>query len=688
MISNPKFKRLLEPGYIGPVKIRNRMIKTAAETLLSSENDGYVTEALKAFYGKIAKGGVGAVYVEGPVIAGTRSRFGKHGFHIDGDKYIPGLNELVKAIHEHGCPAFIQLLHSGPWHRSWLSGIQPIAASSSEEGVHTGFEPSKEATVAEIEDIIDKFAGAAVRAREAGFDGVDINSALSHFLSTFLSRHWNKREDAYGYATLDSRARIVVEIIHEIKKRVGQDYPVGVIYNGTEYGGSGKGITIEEAQEFAQMFERAGAASLHIRSHRFGTLAGVWPEQLLYPEPPKVLEKELDWSHGGAAMYSPLAAAIKKVVSIPVITVGRLDPMLGERILREGKADFIGFTRRLLADPELPNKVASGRMEDIAPCTACLSCVDTNFLGQPIRCRINASLGREKEYEIKPAKEKKKVLVVGGGPSGMEAARVASLRGHEVLLYEKEKKLGGLLPTAAVVKGLEIEDLEAIIRYFKIQLLKQGVQVRLGEQAELSSIEEARPDVVVLAAGGVQTVPHIPGIENDNVVRGPELHRKAKFYQRFFVPKTLGRLTKLWMPIGKNIVIIGGAIQGSEMAEFLVKRRRKVTITDFASELGDGIGPGKKEWLFEWLEEKGVKMYTEVKYEEITDKGLEITTKKGERQTLEADTVLTASPMKPSSELVKKMEKSAPEIYSIGDCDEPGLIIDAVAAGASVGHAI
>jgi len=688
MKTRPRFEKLLEPGYLGPVKIRNRMIKTAAETLLSSENDGYVTEALKAFYGKIAEGGVGAVYVEGPVIAGIRSKFGKHGFNIDDDKYIPGVSELAKAIHQHGCPAFIQLLHSGPWHRSWLSGIQPIAASSSEEGVHTGYEPPIGATVAEIEDIIDKFASAAVRAQEAGFDGVDINSGLSHFLSTFLSRHWNKREDGYGYATLESRARIVVEIIMEMKKRVGKDYPVGVIYNGTEYGGSGKGITIEEAQEFAKMFETAGATSLHIRSHRFGTLAGVWPEQIFYPEPPKIRQKELDWSHGGAGMYAPLAARVKKVVSIPVITVGRLDPALGEKILRKGHADFIGMTRRLLADPELPNKVASGKIEDIAPCTACLSCLETNFLNQPIRCRINASLGRELEYEIKPAKQKKKVLVVGGGPAGMEAARVASLRGHEVLLYEKEKKPGGFLPTAAVVKGLEIEDLEAIIRYFKIQLSKQGVKVRVGQQADLPLIKETRPDVVILAAGASQNIPAVPGIDKRNVSRGPDLHRKLKFYQKFLSPKMLNWLTKLWMPLGKKVVIMGGAIQGSELAEFLVKRGREVTLTDSSDGLGDGIPSGKKEWLFEWLKEKGVNMLTSLRYEEITDAGLEVITKTGERLTIQADSIVTASPMSPSVDLVNMMEKSAPKIYSIGDCNTPGLIIDAVAAGARVGYAI
>jgi 2,4-dienoyl-CoA reductase (NADPH2) len=688
MKTHPKFEKLLEPGFIGPVKIRNRMIKTAAETLLCNEHDGFVNEGLKAFYEAMAKGGVGAVYVEGPVIDGIRSKFGQHGFHIDDDKYIPGLSELTKVIHKHGCPAFIQILHSGPWHRSWLSGIQPIAASSWENAETPGFEPPRAVTSAEIESIVDRFANAAVRARKAGFDGVDINAGLSHFLSTFLSRLYNKREDAYGYATLENRARIVVEIIQEIKKRLGRDYPVGVLFNGTEYGGSGDGITVEEAQELGKIFEKAGAASLHVRSHRFGTLAAVWPEHLLYPEPLKPLQAELDWSNRGAGIYAPLAAAIKKVVSIPVVTVGRLDPILGEKILQKGKADFIGFTRRLLADPELPNKVISGRMEDIAPCTACLSCVDTNFLAQPIRCRINASLGREREYEIKPGKRKKRVLVVGGGPSGMEAARVASLRGHKVILYAKENRLGGLLPTAAVVKGQEIEDLESIIRYFKTQLSKQGVKVTLGKEVDSSSIEEAKPDVVVLAAGGVPTLPDIPGIERRNVAGGPELYGKIKFYQRFLGPRTLSRLTKFWMPLGRNIIIIGGAIQGCEMAEFLVKRGRKVVITDSVAELGDGLGLAQKEWLFNWFTEKGVTMLTEVKYEEVTDQGLVISTKEGERQILEADTVITASPLSPNTEFIQAMEEMVPEIYPIGDCNEPGLIKDAIAAGARVGHTI
>ena len=688
MKTHPKFEKLLEPGFIGPVKTKNRMIKTAAETLLCNQHDGFVNEALKAFYETLAKGGIGAVYVEGPVIDGIRSKFGLHGFHIDEDKYIPGLSELSQVIHKHGCPAFIQLLHSGPWHRTWLSGVKPIASSSWENAETPGFEPPRAVTIAEIEQIVDKFASAAERARKAGFDGVDINAGLSHFLSTFLSRLWNKREDAYGYATIENRARIVVEIIDEIKKRLGRDYPVGVLFNGSEYGGNGEGIAADEALELAKIFEKAGAASLHIRSHRFGTLAAVWPEYLCYPEPPKLQQVELDWRNKGAGIYASLAASIKKVVSIPVITVGRLDPVMGERILQNGQADFIGFTRRLLADPELPNKVISGRMEDIAPCTACLSCVDTNFLSEPIRCRINASLGREREYEVKPCKRKKRVMVVGGGPSGMEAARVASLRGHEASLYAKEKRLGGLLPTAAVVKGQEIEELEIIIRYFKTQLYKQGVKVNLGKEIDISTIKETKPDVVVLAAGAVPTLPDIPGIKKRNVAGSPKLFRKIKFYQRFFGPRTLSQLTKFWMPLGKSIVIIGGAIQGCEMAEFLVKRGRKVIVTDSASELGDGMGLAQKEWLFNWFSEKGVTMLSDVTYEEVTDHGLVIRTKEGEKQTLEADTIITALPLSPNNEFIKIMEEMIPEVYPIGDCNNPGLIKDAIAAGARVGHTI
>ncbi len=687
MFVKPKFKKLLEPFLIGNVKARNRMVKSTAESALYNENDEYISEKCKDFYESLAKGGVGLINVESPAIDYPISMANLRGFRIDEDKYIPKLRELAQVIHKHGCPTFLQLHHAGPWHMSWNTGIQPVAASALPQAELPGFEAPRELSITEIEHIVDKFASAAVRAQKAGFDGVEINAGASHLLATFLSCLWNKREDEYGCGSLESRAKILVDIIKEIKKRLGQDYPVSTIINALEFGGDGS-LTIEESQGIARILEKAGTDCIQLRCHRQRKITALWPEHLFYPERVKPLPEEADWSHRGAGAYVPLAAAIKKVVSIPVSAVGRLDPELGERALRQGKADFIAMTRRLLADPQLPNKIASGRLDDIAPCTACLHCLDRIMACKPLQCRINASLGKEKEYEIKPASKKKKVLVIGGGPAGMEAARIAALRGHQVKLYARENMLGGLMHTAALVKGTDIEDLTAIIRYFKTQLTKLRVEIRLRRELRLSAIEEIKPDVVILAAGGIPTLPDIQGIDGPNVKCGPELYGRLRFYLNIFGPGVLRLLTRFWMPLGKKVVIIGGAIQGCELAEFLVKRGRKVTIVDTSEEMGDGLGELNKLCLFDWLTEKGVTMIPGIKCDAITDQGLSIINGDGKRQKIEADTIITATPLKPNTEFIQHLKEKVSEVYAIGDCIEPRLIVDAIADGSRVGHAI
>lgn len=703
-----RFEKLFEPGYIGKVKTRNRLIKSGAQIALCNDREPYVNEATKSYYEGIAKGGIGLLIVESPTIDYPLGGRNNKRLRIHEDKYIKELSDLPRLIHKHGCPAFIQFYYDGPWEthpENWHTEARgrqsnydgpPVAASAVtvKSVLDSLNEMPRVLTVAEVEEIAEKWINAAIRAQKAGFDGVEVNAGSSHLLNSFLSPFFNRRQDAYG-GSIENRARLVTLIIREIKKRCGQDFPVTVIINGLEVGQligvkDSDCLTPADALAIGRLIQEAGADAIQVRSNWLGRHVSGWlVEQLCYPAPPIPLDafpKEYDMSRKGAGVNLRLAAMMKKAVSIPIITVGRLNPELGEQVLREGTADFIAMTRRLIADHEFPNKVAEGRLDDIAPCIACGTCAGL----PPRRCTVNAALGKEYEYEITQADEKKKVLVVGGGPAGMEAARVAALRGHEVTLYEKTHKLGGLIPVAALIKGFEIEDFLGLGNYLEKQIKKLGVTIKLGREVDASVVQEVKPDVVIVATGGTPTVPKIPGIDKPLVVNGSVLHGKLKFYLRFLGPRLLERLTKLWLPIGKKIVIIGGGIHGCELAEFFAKRGRQVTIVETGTEdaLGEGMAPFRKDQLLAWFKVKGVVTIPEAKYVEITDKGLTIINKKGNRQTIEADTIVPAMPVAPNTEVLKSFEGKVKESYAIGDCRDPKLMPEAVAAGSRIGRLI
>jgi len=655
-----------------------------------SQDELHMNELTLAFYEAIARGGAGLVAVESPVIDYPLGARWRQRYRLDDDRYIQGISELVAVIHKHGCPTFMQMQHDGPWRNPLFEAPlydgPPVAASPVKLDLATDFHTDmpRELSVSEIQEIVGKFGDAALRARKAGFDGIDINAGSSHLLHNFLSPFWNKRQDEYG-GSPEKRARLVVEVIKDIKRKAGNDFPIVICINAVEVGqaigiDNNECLTFKDSTIIARLFEEAGADAIHVRNHWLGYhVGGFLPDKLFYPEPPIPLSSfptGYYWKQKGVAANVNFAEDIKKQLTIPVIVVGKIDPLTGEKIIEDGKADFIGMHRRLMADPELPNKLIAGIPEEIAPCTACGTCLDAT-INNNRHCRINPALGTTK-YIIEKADKKKKVVVVGGGPAGMEAARVAAVRGHEVILYEKSRKLGGLLPAAAVVKSLDFEDLPSIVRYYTAQLKKLGVKVVTGKAVDASAIESKRPDVVIIATGGKDIVPGIDGKTNKRVMTSASLHRTLNLWLNFFSPGVLGWLTKIWIPVGKEIVIIGGDIYGCEIAEFLAKRGRKITIVEKSDNLGTGIIDFLLLTLIPWFSRKGVTMMTGVKSVEITDKGVDVITKEGEKQTIVADTIIPATHLEPDQRLFESLNGKISEVYSIGDCKEPRLIVDAI----------
>jgi len=676
--SETKFKKLFEPGRIGKLEIRNRIVMSPMGTNQASK-EGYVTQRLKDHYEERAKGGVGMVIIESATPDFPVGRNIDLAPSIDDDKFIPGMSELAEAVKRHGARVALQICHGGRnAHIPPELGLQLVAPSA--VAAPGGRATPQELTVDKIKDIVAKYAKAAVRVKKAGFDGVEIHGAHGYLPAQFLSLASNKRKDSYG-GSLENRARFLLEVLRAIREAVGPDYPVWSRMNGEEKG-IDNGLTIDEAKVVARMLQDAGADAVHISRMYFQGFFMVRP-----PITPYMLH---------------LAAAIKGVVSIPVLTVGSYTtPEPAERVLQEGKADFIVMGKALIADPELANKSAEGRVKDIRPCIQCYSCQSCIMIYgcEPVQCRVNAGEREVPAFKVKPAEKSKRVLVIGGGPAGMEAARVAALRGHEVILYEKEHKLGGLANLAAVV---EFYPIAPFIRWLPDQIKKLGVKIVLGKEATSEVVEEIKPDVSVLATGGKPVLPQIPGMDRGNVVSTLDLKNMAmghlkwgdikkktgwqkimwlagNTFAKFLRPSVIRWMTGLWLPFGKRVVVIGGDdYAGVETARFLAERGRKVTVVGTAEKVASDMPAMTATFLMLELNERGVEILTGAKYEEITESGLAITTKEGKKRTIEADSIALVVGTESNTELAKSIEGKVPEIYIVGDCHEPHQILEAI----------
>lgn len=641
MAQRDTYRMLFEPFTLGHLSLRNRIVMPAVSLALASD-DGHVTPHMVDYFASRARGGVGLIIAGMAAVDHSRGRTGPNKMVIDDDKYIPGLRQLVEAIHEAGAKAAVQLYHGGGYAPSSLIGKQPVAPSP--VPCRDGGDLPHPLTVVEIEEIVQRFARAAELSVKAGFDGLELHGSGRYLIAQFLSPSKNQRQDRYGGDTTN-RARFLLEIVGAIRKAVGQSYPLLVKITGAEYGIE-NGVSLEDATGLATTLQEAGVDAIHVTAH--------------FAKHPFVESAEPEGSQ------VDLAAAVKKAVRIPVIAAGRITPVVGEKALRDGKADLIAIGRALVADPDLPARAAVGSERDTRPCITCLYCDWLTPQGK-VGCTVNPSLGREEEFVIKPADRVKTVLVIGGGPAGMEAARVAALRGHKVTLCERRNELGGQLRLATV--PLHKDNLKALAPYMADQLVKAGVTVELGTGIDASAVDRWKPEVVVLAAGGVPIVPDIPGVGGHRVVTAEDVLSDR-------------------VRVGERVVIIGGGLVGCETAELLAARGRRVTIVEALPKIAVKLFPRIRGPLLERLQASRVAMLVSTSCTRVTENALEVVDGNGQRMTIAFDTLVLAAGSKPDQSLLQTLKRKVAEVHLAGDCIEPRDLMAAIGDGARVGHAI
>lgn len=679
-----RYERLFSPVKVGHLTLKNRIVKAPQSSEYWLEGQ-MITPRVVDLYEGIAQGGASMILVGAILFQPAEPELPFLFGGLSADKHIPGMTELASAVHKHDCYVLAQLHHPGPAPIS--ATYTPLASTTlSADQVPLDYcAPTHGVTLDEIEAMKADYIEAAVRAQKAGFDGVECHSANGYFLLSFLSRAWNYRTDQYGPQNMENRTRLHRELIAGIRERCGADFVIGVRINGQEFGHP-NAITPAEGAEAAALLEAAGAQYISVTGYGYGKtpmqyVADYWP----YPEPDDFMKPYVKRFKTG--LLVPAAEAVKKAVNIPVITVGRLDEELGEEILKAGRADLILFGRPLWADHDLPDKLEHGKREDIVRCCRCATCEDPQ--DGPRRCRVNPALGREKELAIVPAPEKKRVMVVGAGPAGMEAARVASMRGHEVTLFEKSGHLGGKLHLATMIKGTDFDDVSTIIEYLSNQVRHLPIAVKTGVEVDSRLILETKPDVVILALGGVYAVPDtVPGILGSNVSGVTSLAEMAERPLRLLGASAVSKLSNIALPgVGKNVVILGGQIEGLQGAVFLRKRGRNVTVLEEGDSLGGRMPPRYFKRTMPWLAKEGVQVLTGVHYDEVTKDGLLATLSDGRQQLFAADTVLALLPPNPNERLKNSISGIASEVYSVGCGNgvDSSLIIDALTEARELG---
>ncbi len=663
---NEAFLKLFEPVNVGKLTIKNRIAMAPMEIIGMINSDGSLTQRAIDYYVERAKGGVGLI-ISGLFKVENDIDPLVYGQPLVSSAALSSFAELSEAVHSFGAKIFIQLT-AGYGRTASLSELrsQPVSASA----VPNYWDPAltcKELTLEEVERLVEAFGEAAVILKLAGIDGIELHGHEGYLFDQFTTAVWNRRADKFG-GDLKDRLTLPIETLNIIKKTVGKDFPVQYRFGLKHYmkGTNAKGILpgekykeagrdIDEGLEMAELLEKAGFDSLHVD-------AGCY-ESWYWAHPPMYQE------HG---CMVDMAEKVKKVVKIPVLTVGRLGiPELAERIIEEGKADMVVLGRALLADPDWPIKAQEGKTEDIRPCLGCHDgCMGRIMAGKTLSCAVNFATGRERLCQLRPALKPKKVFVAGGGVAGMEAARVAALVGHKVTLYEKGKSLGGHLIEASVPDFKK--DLRRLNDWYKTQLQKLGVEIKLETKVTPELVERENPDEVFVATGSSFIKPDILGIERSNVVTAMDL--------------LLGK-----EKAGDSVVVVGGGLIGCETALWLAKQGTKVTIVEILPELmiaGLPVPHENRMMLLELLAANNVNILTNTGIQEVIAEGAIISNEIFKKRTVQADTVVLAIGLKPDDKLYESLRRKVVHLHALGDCREPRNIMGAIWDSYEVAHLI
>ncbi|MCT4507698.1 MAG: FAD-dependent oxidoreductase [Tepidibacter sp.] len=631
-------KKVFESIRVGNLEIKNRFVVPSMVVSLCNE-DGTITERFIDYHEAKAKGGFGLIITENYAITPAGRGF-KYMGCIWNDEQMELNKELTKRVHKHGAKIALQIIHAGRETSSSLTGMKIVAPSAIPDPV-IGEMPHP-LTEEEIKRIIEEFGDAALRAKKAGFDAVELQGAHGYLINQFMSPFSNKRLDKYG-GNLMNRARFALEIIENIKSKVGKEYPIMYRISADEL--IENGLTIEDTKVIVKMLEDTGVSAIDVS-------VGVYASGFHITAPAAV-------KHGWEADF---AKEFKSVVSIPVITSGRINnPFLAEGILLSEKADMIGMARASLSDPELPNKAKEGRFDEIIECIACRQgCSEMLSKDLPVNCVLNPLTGNEKELSISEAKEKKKVFIIGGGPGGMEAAIVARKRGHEVHLFEKNNELGGQLLLASVPPTKS--EITSFVVWQKTQLEKLKANVHLNTKVDEELLKKENPDYIIVATGVTPFIPSIKGVDSDMVVNSNDVLSSK-------------------VEVGQNILIVGGGLVGAETAEHLARHSKNVTLVELTDEIARDCEPGVRFFLMKSLDTLNINIMTNTQVKEIGDNKVVVSSNKEEKVIENIDTVIMASGSIPNNKLFEKIKDKYKNISLIGDSLKVRTILDAVNEG-------